>query len=84
MSEDLSEVAERLSAISESLADLAINRLRQASDSVRAGGEPDSALVAEEKRITRARRAVDKAATLLGGSGGAGGSASGFAFDEGP
>jgi hypothetical protein len=88
VSEDLSEVAQRLSAISESLADLAIDRLRQASDVVRAGGEPDSALVAEEKRITRARRAVDKAATLLGGSGsgsgGAGGSASGFAFDEGP
>ena len=84
MSEDLSEVAERLSAISESLADLAIDRLRQASESVRAGGEPDPALAAEEKRITRARRAVDKAATLLGGSGGAGGSASGFAFDEGP
>jgi hypothetical protein len=40
--------------------------------------------VAEEKRITRARRAVDKAATLLGGTAGAGGSASGFAFDDGP
>jgi hypothetical protein len=84
VSEDLADVADRLSAISESLADLAIDRLRQASDSVRAGGEPDPALVAEEKRITRARRAVDKAATLLSGAGGAGGSASGFAFDDGP
>jgi hypothetical protein len=84
VSEDLSEMAERLSAISESLADLAIDRLRQASDSVRAGGGPDPDLVAEEKRITRARRAVDKAATLLAGSGGAGGSASGIALDEGP
>jgi hypothetical protein len=84
VSEDLAEVADRLSAISESLADLAIDRLRQASDSVRAGGEPDPALVAEEKRITRARRAVDKAATLLAGASGAGGSSSGFAFDEGP
>jgi hypothetical protein len=84
VSDDLADVADRLSAISESLADLAIDRLRQASESVRAGGDPDAALVAEEKRITRARRAVDKAATLLGGSGGAGGSASGFAFDEGP
>ncbi|HXA32564.1 MAG TPA: hypothetical protein VNV87_09915 [Acidimicrobiales bacterium] len=84
MSDDLADVADRLSAISESLADLAIDRLRQASDSVRAGGEPDPVLVAEEKRITRARRAVDKAATLLSGTGGAGGSASGFAFEDGP
>ncbi|HEY5252145.1 MAG TPA: hypothetical protein VIJ09_10800 [Acidimicrobiales bacterium] len=84
MSDDLADVADRLSAISESLADLALDRLRQASDSVRAGGEPDPSLVAEEKRITRARRAVDKAATLLGGTAGAGGSASGFAFDDGP
>jgi hypothetical protein len=84
VSDDLVDVADRLSAISESLADLAIDRLRQASDSVRAGREPDPDLVAEEKRITRARRAVDKAATLLTGSVGAGGSASGFAFDDGP
>jgi hypothetical protein len=84
VSDDLADVADRLSAISESLADLAIDRLRQASDSVRTGGELDPDLVAEEKRITRARRAVDKAATLLGGTGGAGGSASGLAFDDGP
>jgi hypothetical protein len=84
VSDDLADVADRLSAISESLADLAIDRLRQASDSVRAGGDPDPTLVAEEKRITRARRAVDKATTLLGGTAGAGGSASGFAFDDGP
>jgi hypothetical protein len=84
VSDDLADVADRLSAISESLADLAIDRLRQASDTVRAGGEPDPDLVAEEKRITRARRAVDKAATLLAGSSGAGGSASGFAFEDGP
>ena len=84
VTEELAELSERLSAISDSLDDLAIDRLRQASDSVRAKGEPDPDLVAEEKRITRARRAVDKAATLLGGTGGAGGSASGFAFDDGP
>ncbi len=78
MSEDLSEVADRLSAISETLADLAIDRLRQASDSVRTDGDPDPALIAEEKRITRARRAVDKAVTLLGGSG------LGAADDDGP
>lgn len=84
MNDDLADVAGRLSAISESLADLALDRLRQVSESVRAGGEPDPSLVAEEKRITRARRAVDKAATLLDGTAGAGGSASGFAFDDGP
>jgi hypothetical protein len=84
VTEELSELSERLSAISESLADLALDRLRQASDTVRAGGEPAPDLVAEEKRITRARRAVDKAATLLAGSSGAGGSASGFAFEDGP
>ncbi|HEX4219464.1 MAG TPA: hypothetical protein VHZ02_13890 [Acidimicrobiales bacterium] len=84
MSEDLADLADRLSAISESLADLAIERLRQASEAARSGGQPDPTLVAEEKRITRARRAVDKAATLLTGASGAGGSASGFAFDDGP
>ena len=46
---------------------------------VRAGEEPDPALTAEEKRITRARRAVDKAAILLAGP-----RSSGVSFDEGP
>ena len=43
------------------------NRLREATDSVRAGGGPDPVVTAEEKRITRARRSVDKAASLLDG-----------------
>jgi hypothetical protein len=34
---------------------------------VRAGGVLDPAVTAEEKRITRARRSVDKAASLLDG-----------------
>ena len=71
------EIAERLSAISDELADLALDRLRQASDSVRAGDEPDPHLTAEEKRITRARRAVEKAVQLLGGP-------SSAVFDDGP
>jgi hypothetical protein len=74
---DLDELAGRLEAIAEDLADAALDRLRQGADTVRAGGEPDPALVAEEKRITRARRAVEKAANLLGGASAAG-------FDDGP
>jgi hypothetical protein len=74
---DLDELASRLGAIAEDLADAALDRLRENADAVRAGGDPDPAVAAEEKRITRARRAVDKAAALLGGGAAA-------AFDEGP
>ncbi len=65
---DLEELADRLGAIAEDLADAALDRLRQNADALAAGGAPDPGLVAEEKRITRARRAVEKAATLLGGT----------------
>jgi hypothetical protein len=75
---DISELAERLSGIGEELADLALDRLRQATDSVRAGEEPDPSVTAEEKRITRARRSVEKAAMLLAGP------RSGAALDDGP
>jgi hypothetical protein len=74
---DLDDIAERLGSIAEDLADAALDRLRQNTDIVRAGGEPDPGLVAEEKRITRARRSVEKAAGLLGRAGSS-------AFDEGP
>jgi len=74
---DLTELADRLGSIAEDLADAALDRLRRNADAVRAGGGPDPGLVAEERRITRARRSVEKAAALLGG-GGTGG------FDEGP
>ena len=60
------ELAERLASMAEELADLAIERLQAAEASVRAGGDPDPALMAEERRITRARRAVEKAVSLLG------------------
>lgn len=56
----LDSVRERLEAIAEELADHAIDRLRSAV-------EGDAAAAAEERRITRARRAVEKAAGLLGG-----------------
>jgi hypothetical protein len=74
---DLEELAVRLGSIAEDLADAALDRLRRNADAVRAGCEPDPALVAEEKRITRARRSVEKASGLIGSPGPDG-------FDEGP
>ena len=64
---DIDDIARRLGSIAEDLADTALAVLRRNAEAVRAGGEPDPGLVAEEKRITRARRSVEKAATLLGG-----------------
>lgn len=61
----IDELAERLGAIAEELGDLALDRLHQASEQVSQGGEPDPELLAEERRLTRARRAVEKAAALL-------------------
>ena len=58
MGQDLDALRERLEGIAEELADLAIDRLRAAVD-----GDDDAA--AEERRLTRARRAVEKAAGLL-------------------
>ena len=49
----------RLEAISEELADLAIVRLRESID---AGGKE---LPVDERRLTRARRAVEKAIAVL-------------------
>lgn len=59
MAGDLDDVRERLAGIAEELADLALDRLRAAVDG-------DAGAGAEERRITRARRAVEKAANLLG------------------
>ena len=59
----LSDIAERLGGLAEELSDLAIDRLRRAADP----DDPGSAEAeAEERRITRARRAVEKAAAILG------------------
>lgn len=60
MDDRLEELADRLDAVGEDLADAALDRLRSAADS-----EDPSPAVAEERRITRARRAVEKAAALL-------------------
>lgn len=62
---DLEDVADRLAAIAEELGDLAFDRLREATSGARRNGTPDPAVIAEEKRLTRARRAVDKAVVVL-------------------
>lgn len=59
MAGEFENIRGRLDGIAEELADLAIARLR---DSIDAGG---SELPVDEKRITRARRAVEKASHLL-------------------
>lgn len=59
MAGEFEEIRSRLESISEELADLAISRLR---DSIDAGG---TELPVDEKRLTRARRAVEKAMHLL-------------------
>jgi hypothetical protein len=61
---DLEEIRSRLESISDELADVALDRLREAAAS---GGD-----AAEERVITRARRAVDRAVHLLAGAEGAG------------
>lgn len=59
MAGEFQDIRSRLHAIAEELADLAIERLRESVD---AGGYE---LPVDEKRITRARRAVEKAAAIL-------------------
>ena len=59
MAGEFDDIRRRLATISEELADLAIERLRESID---AGGKE---LPVDEKRLTRARRAVDKAIVLL-------------------
>ena len=54
------DLRDRLAAIGEELADLALAKLRAAAD-----GDVDAAT--EERKITRARRAVEKAVHLLDG-----------------
>ena len=59
MAGEFDDIRQRLEAIGEELADLAIVRLRESID---AGG---SEYPVDEKRLTRARRAVEKAVHLL-------------------
>ncbi len=59
MAGELQEIRSRLEAIAEELADLALARLR---DSIDAGG---SGLPVDERRLTRARHTVERAAAIL-------------------
>ena len=59
MAGEFDEIRGRLELIAEELADLAIIRLRESID---AGGHE---MPVDEKRLTRARRAVEKAINLL-------------------
>lgn len=59
MAGEFDHIRERLEVIAEELADLAIIRLRESID---AGGDE---LPVDERRLTRARRAVEKAVGLL-------------------
>lgn len=59
MAGEFEDIRIRLEAIAEELADLAIVRLRESID---AGG---TELPVDERRLTRARRAVEKAAHIL-------------------
>lgn len=59
MAGEFEDIRNRLDVIAEELADLAIARLRESID---AGG---TELPVDEKRLTRARRAVEKAANIL-------------------
>ena len=59
MAGEFEDIRQRLDQIAEELADLAIVRLRESID---AGG---TELPVDERRLTRARRAVEKAASIL-------------------
>ena len=59
MAGEFDDVRQRLEGIAEELADLALLRLRESID---AGG---TELPVDERRLTRARRAVEKAAFIL-------------------
>ncbi len=59
MTGDVDDIRSRLEAIAEELGDLAIERLRDAVE--RGGSEP----AMDERRLSRARRAVEMAAAVL-------------------
>lgn len=59
MAGEFDDIRERLEAIAEELADLGMERLRESID---AGGHE---LPVDERRLAKARRAVEKAAFVL-------------------
>ena len=60
MGTDVEELRERLQSVADDLADLALERLRAAVEL-----EDPASVAAQERRLTRARRAVDKAIAVL-------------------
>ena len=60
MAGEFQDIRARLEQIAEELAELAMQRLRESID---AGGNE---LPVDERRLARARRAVEKAAAILG------------------
>lgn len=66
MNEKLDAISDQLRVISEDLADIAIEALREAIDDKDFSGKRPEV----EKRVSRARRAVDKAAGILNESSG--------------
>jgi len=66
VNEKLDAISDQLRVISEDLADIAIEALREAIDDNDFSGKRPEV----EKRVTRARRAVDKAAGILNESSG--------------
>ncbi|MDP8976103.1 MAG: hypothetical protein M3N28_07055 [Actinomycetota bacterium] len=58
LSEQLDDIRGRLDVIAEELADLALDRLKESLG--------DGTDASAERRLTRARRAVEKAAAILG------------------
>lgn len=60
--DDLAEIRHRLEEIAEELATLALDRLRDAARGPASGAAP---LAAAERRLTRARRAVERAVAAL-------------------
>jgi hypothetical protein len=64
----MEEMLAKLQATAEEMSDYAYERLLAASSRMSAGdtaGEPASKLMAEEKAVTRARRSVEKAVSIL-------------------
>ena len=59
MAGEFDDIRGRLRSISDELADLAIERLRESID------EGGTELPVDERRLTRARRAVEKAIAVL-------------------
>jgi hypothetical protein len=63
--DEFAAIVDKLESIGEQLDDLITDRLRSALSSARESGKPDPAILAEEKKLARARRSVAKAASIL-------------------